>query len=96
MKFYFMLLVSLFSMALGTIEICKYVLLTSTPSPTTGYYQCTTAAVADRICSSTSDYYDLIVCEQKTGGAVNIVNEFGVRYLLLGEAYSAHYLSLQP
>ena len=92
MKFLVFLIVTIFSIVFGQINICKFQLLTETPEDTWGYYQCTADAANDRICSSVNDLYQHVSCETKGGGAVNILTEFNVRYLLLGDAYAAHYL----
>mgnify|MGYP003387035366 CR=1 FL=1 len=92
MQYILFLVIALISVVYGQINICKYQLLTETPADTYGYYQCTADAVNDRICTSTDDWYQHISCETKSGGAVNILTEFDVRYLLLGDAYAAHYL----
>ena len=94
MRFFAFLLVTLFSAVFAQINVCKFMKI-PTPAATTGYYLCTTHAVNDRICEASGDYYELMACETKTGGAVNILTEFGTRYLLLGDAYANHYLNQQ-
>ncbi len=87
------LLLSLIIINNALIQICKFMYLNPPPATLSTFYTCTQYAVQDRICSSTSDVYEIISCEQKSGGAVNILTEFGVRYLFLGDAYTAHYLT---
>ena len=96
MKFLFLLLVTLFVASNATIHICKFMFMNPTPSTTSTLYKCSADAVQDRICGSEDDYYEKISCENKGGGAVNILTEFGIRYLLLGDTYADHYLTLQP
>ena len=95
MRLFLVLVVALFLAVNAQIQICKYMFMDPTPAVTTGLFKCTEHAVEARICSTIDDHYQLQSCEQKGGGAVNILTEFGVRYLLLGDAYSAHYLAVQ-
>lgn len=95
MRLFCLIFVALIVGLNAQIQICKFLLMDPTPSVTLTLYKCTADAVNDRICASENDYYEKILCEQKGGGAVNILTEFGVRYLLLGDAYANHYLALQ-
>ncbi len=81
--------------AWSQINVCKFQKQTSTPSPLTGYFRCSVHAVNDRICTSQNEYYAKLSCETQTGGAVNILTEFGTKYLLLGDMYAEHYLTQQ-
>lgn len=93
MKLLLIILLSLFLYSNCLIQICKYVLLTTQPASLSTFYTCSQYGVQDRICSSTNEVYEIVNCEQKNGGAVNILTEFGVKYLYLGDAYAAHYLT---
>ena len=96
MRLLFLLLVGLFMAVSAEVQICKYMQLEPPPPSVSTLYKCTEHAVQDRICATEDDYYEILYCEHKSGGAVNILLELGFRYLFLGDAYSAHYLQIQP
>lgn len=86
-----------FTSANDPILVCRYRKADPLPAaqPAAGF-TCSEEAELNQICASVDDIYTLEVCDYKTGGAVNIYTQWGVRYLYLTQAYANHYLVAFP